>query len=202
MTSREGGYHLVSVPLMSPNPLLGLRREPANEDLIFGFAGSIKGKLQIHTRFSETKWENLLPVEDTSALPADFESAKKVLEDQRPDDQKRFLYGTSIEALIRNEVHKLWLLNYSHPDTTLGAHSWGIFLEQDGRLQPLYVYKPASTKDPFVAYFTAAVDLDRDGTDELIVEASYRIGTAYKVISSVGGKYQEMFTSYYRGPAQ
>jgi hypothetical protein len=201
MTTREGGYHLVSVPLMSPNPFLGLRHEPANEDLIFGFAGSLKGKLQLHTRLSETKWENLLPVEDTSALPAGFEAAQALLDDHPSDDHKRFFYGTSIEALIRNEVRKLWLFNYSHPDTTLGTHPWGVFLEQDGHLQPLYVYKPTSAKDPYVAYFTAAVDLDRDGTDELIIEASYRIGTAYKVISNVGGKYQETFTSYYRGPA-
>ena len=47
-----------------------------------------------------------------------------------------------------------------------------------------------------------AVDLNQDGTDELVLEASYRIGTAYKVISSVVGKYQEIFTSYYRGPAK
>ena len=40
-----------------------------------------------------------------------------------------------------------------------------------------------------------------DGTDELVVEASYRIGTAFKVISMVDGKYQEIFTSYYRGPS-
>src|SRR5262249_801451 len=155
----------------------------------------------IHTRLSETKWENLLPVEDPSGLPADFESAKKLLDDHPSDAHQRFLYGTSIEALIRNQVHKLWLFNYSHPDTTLGNHPWGVFLEEDGHLQPLYIFKSTNSADPYVAYFTAALDLDRDGTDELIIEASYRIGTAYKVISSVGGKYQEVFSSYYRGPA-
>jgi hypothetical protein len=43
--------------------------------------------------------------------------------------------------------------------------------------------------------------LDGDGTDELIIEASYRLGTAYKVISASGGKFREVYTSYYRGPA-
>ena len=109
--------------------------------------------------------------------------------------------ASAIEAMMRNRVSKLWLLNYSHPDTTIGTHPWGIFLEENGGLVPLYIYKPTKPDDPYVAYFTAAVDLDQDGTDELVVEASYRIGTAYKVISSSGGKYQEAFTSYYRGPA-
>jgi len=169
--------------------------------LIFGFAGNIKGKMEIRTKFSETKWENLLPVEDTASLPAGYETAKKLLDDHSAGGEQRFLYGTSIEALIRNRINKVWLLNYSHPDTTMGTHPWGIFLEEAGGLQPLYIYKPANSDDAYVAYFAAALDLNQDGTDELVVEASYRIGTAYKVISSAGGKYQETFTSYYRGPA-
>jgi hypothetical protein len=200
MSSNEGGYHLVSLAAMAINPFLGLRREPAAEDLIFGLAGQLKGKLQIHTKLSETKWENLLPVEDPANLPAGYLSAKELLDDNSSDGQQRFLYGTSIEALIHNRINTLWLLNYSHPDTTMGSHPWGIFLEENGRLQPLYIYKPSTPDDPYVAYFIASVDLDQDGNDELVVEASYRIGTAYKVISNRGGKYQEVFTSYYRGP--
>jgi len=161
----------------------------------------VKGQIQIHPKLSETKWENLLPVEDPAGLPAGWESAKQLLDDHSSDGQTRFLYGTSIEALIRNRLSKLWLLNYSHPDTTMGTHPWGVFVESAGSLEPLYIYKPASLDNAYVAYFVAAVDLNQDGSDELIIEASYRIGTAYKVISSVGGKYQETFTSYYRGPA-
>jgi hypothetical protein len=202
MTSSEGGYHLISVPAMPINPFLALRREPAPEDLIFGIAGPVKGKLQVHTKLSETKWENLLPVEDPENLPAGYLSAKELLDDHPADQQQqRFLYGTSIEALMRNRLSKLWLLNYSHPDTTIGTHPWGIFLEENGGLVPLYIYKPTNGENPYVAYFTASVDLDQDGNDELVVEASYRIGTAYKIISSTAGKYQETFTSYYRGPA-
>jgi hypothetical protein len=201
MTSIEGGYHLVSLATMPIDPFLGIRKEPAPQDLIFGFAGPMKGKMQIHTRLAETKWENLLPVEDPASLPSGYETARRLLDDQAADGQQRFLYGTSIEALIRNRVTKLWLLNYSHPDTTMGSHPWGLFVEEAGGLQPLYIYKPANSDDPFVAYFTASLDLNQDGNDELIVEASYRIGTAYKVISAAGGKYQEIFTSYYRGPA-
>ena len=201
MTSIEGGYHLVSVAAMASNPFLGVRKEPAPQDLIFGFAGPMKGKIQIHTRLSETKSENLLPVEDPVNLPAGYLSAKEVLDDPSSGGQQLFLYGTSIEALIRNRIRKVWLLNYSHPDTTIGRHPWGIFVEQAEGLQPLYIYKGASSDDSYVAYLTASVDLDQDGNDELVVEASYRIGTAYKIISSAGGKYQERFTSYYRGPA-
>jgi len=200
LASNEGGYHLVSLPAMAINPFLGLRREPAADDMIFGFAGQLKGKLQIHTKLSETKWENLLPVEDPANLPAGYLSAKELLDDNTSDGQQRFLYGTSIEALIHNRINKLWLLNYSHPDTTMGSHPWGIFLEENGRLQPLYIYKPSTPDDPYVAYFIASVDLDQDGNDELVVEASYRVGTTYKVISISGGKYQEVLTSYYRGP--
>jgi len=200
MTSTEGGYHLVSVPSM-PSAFLGLRREPAGEDLILGFAGPLKGKLQLHTKFSETKWENLLPVEDPANFPAGYESAKSLLDDHPPEGQQRFLYGTSIEAVVQGKLSKLWLLNYSHPDTTMGTHPWGIFIEDGARLDPLYIFKPGNSGDPYVAYLVASVDLNQDGTDELLIEASYRIGTTYKVISKVGGKYQETFTSYYRGPA-
>src|SRR5439155_3358534 len=189
MTSSEGGYHLVSVAAMASDPFLGVRKEPAPQDLIFGFAGPMKGRIQLRTKLSETKWDNLLPVEDPTNLPAGYESAKQLLDDHSADGQQRFLYGTSIEALIKNKLNKLWLLNYSHPDTTIGTHPWGIFVEEAGGLQPLYIYKPASSADPYVAYFTASLDLNQDGTDELIIEASYRIGTAYKVISSMGGKY-------------
>jgi hypothetical protein len=200
MPSSEGGYHLVSLATMASEPFLGVRKEPAPEDVIFGFSGSIKSKTQIHMKLAETKWENLLPVEDTANLPAGYESAKQLLDDHPPEGQQRFLYGTSIEAFMRDHLSTLWLLNYSHPDTSMGRHPWGIFLEENGGLQPLYIYKPSDSDDSYVAYFTAAVDLNQDGTDELIVEASYRAGTAFKVISNVGGKYQEILTSYYRGP--
>jgi hypothetical protein len=201
MTTTEGGYHLVSLAAMPADPFLGVRREPAPQDLIFGFAGPIKGRIQLRTKLEETKWANLLPVEDPATLPAGYEAARQLLDDHTGDGQMRFLYGTSIEALVSNRLSKLWLLNYSHPDTTMGTHPWGIFVEEAGGLQPLYVYKPSSSSEPYVAYFTASLDLNQDGSDELVVEASYRIGTAYKVISFSGGKYQETFTSYYRGPA-
>src|SRR5262249_42541562 len=200
LTSSEGGYHLVSVAAMPIEPLLALRKEPAPQDLIFGFAGPLKKKLEIHTKLSETKWENLLPIEDPAGLPGGYISAQELLDDHPTDDHKRFLYGTSIEAFAGNRLNKFWLLNYSNPDTNVGTHPWGIFVEEAGALRPVYVHKPTSSDDAYVAYFTAAVDLDQDGTDELIVEASYRIGTAFKVISNASGKYREVLTSYYRGP--
>jgi hypothetical protein len=167
---------------------------------VFGFAGRSKGRLQLRTKLSETKWENLLPVEDPAGLPSGYDKAKQLLDDGKAGTQ-RYLYGTSIEALVRNRMSKLWLLNYSHPDTTMGTHPWGIFMEDGSDLQPLYIFKPNGSGDPYVAYFTASMDLNQDGTDELVVEASYRIGTAFKVISMAGGKYQEVLTSYYRGPS-
>lgn len=201
MTSTEGGYHLVSLPAMPLSPFLGVRKEAAPEDLLIGFAGPTKGKLLLRTKLSETKWENLLPVEDPATLPAGYASAKEQLDDHTSNGQQRFLYGTSIEARIRNRPAKLWLLNYSHPDTTMGTHPWGIFEERNGGLETLYIFKPVASGDPYVAYFTASIDLNQDGSDELIVEASYRVGTAFKVLSNVNGKYQEIFSSYYRGPA-
>jgi len=199
MSSSEGGYHLVSVPLAPSSPFLGLRRQASSEDLIFGFAGAVKRKPQIRTRLSETRWENLLPVEDAAALPFGYEAARQLLGGDEATDQPRFLYGTSIEALVQNRSSKLWLLNYSHPDTTMGNHPWGIFAERPGGLDPLYIFKPAKSDNDYVAYFTAAIDLNQDGSDELVIEASYRNGTAYKIISAAGGKYDEIYTSYYRG---
>jgi hypothetical protein len=205
MTTTEGGYHLVSVAAMPAEPFMGVRQEASGENLIFALAGNLKSK-HVRTKFSETKWENSLPVENPADVPAGYETAKQLLEDSndnaKPEAGQRFLYGTSIEALIRNRLSKLWLLNYSHPDTTIGTHPWGIFLEQsDGALEPLYIYKPSASEQQYVAYFVASVDLNGDGTDELVIEASYRLGTAFKVISAPNGKYQETYTSYYRGPA-
>jgi hypothetical protein len=199
MTTTEGGYHLVSLAVPAQDAFLGTRKEPAPGDLIFGFSGPIKRRLQLRTKLAETKWENLLPVEDPTALPAGYEAAKQLLDDHK-DEGPRYLYGTSIEATVGNRLSTAWLLNYSHPDTTKGTHPWGIFVEEEGGLRPLYIYKPSGIDEPFVAYFTASLDLNQDGADEFVVEASYRVGTAYKVISSVNGKYQEVFTSYYRGP--
>ncbi|HLH31902.1 MAG TPA: hypothetical protein VKY31_11925 [Terriglobia bacterium] len=200
MTTTEGGYHLVSLPAVPRDPFLGVRKEPSPETLVFGFAGRTKGRLQLRTRLSETKWENLLPVEDPADLPAGYEQAKQLLEDGKSETQ-RYLYGTAIEATVRNRLSKIWLLNYSHPDTTKGTHPWGIFIEEGSGLQPLYIYKPDASSDPYVAYLTASLDLNQDGSDELIVEASYRIGTAFKVLSLSGSNYREILTSYYRGPS-
>ncbi len=199
MTTTEGGYHLASLAAAPVDPFLGIRKEPSPDDVVFGFAGPMKGRIHLKTKLSETKWENSLPVEDPAGLPPGFEMAKQLLDDGKTEGQ-RFLFGTSIEAIVRKQMATLWLLNYSHPDTTKGSHPWGIFMEDGGGLQPLYIYKPSGTEDPFVAYFTAALDLNQDGNDELVVEASYRLGTAYKVISMTGAKYEEIFTSYYRGP--
>jgi hypothetical protein len=199
MTTTEGGYHLISLAVPAVYPFFRVRKEPSPEDVVFAFSGPTKGHLQLHTRSSETKWENLLPVEDPAALPAGYEMARQLLDDH--SEGQRFIYGTSIDAMVRRRIGTVWLLNYSHPDTAKGTHPWGIFLEEDGGLQPLYVYKPSPTDDPFVAYLTAALDLNQDGTDELVIEASYRAGTSYKVISLTGGRYQEVFTSYYRGPS-
>lgn len=201
MTTTEGGYHLVSLPAMARDPFLGIRKDPAPETLVLGFAGRSKGRPQLRTKLSETKWENLLPVEDPSGLPQAYEKAEQLLDDGK-SDVHRYLYGMSFEAMVRNRVSKLWLLNYSHPDTTMGTHPWGIFMEDGSDLQALYIFKPdVGSGEPYVAYFTAALDLNQDGTDEFLIEASYRVGTAYKVISMSGGKYQEIFTSYYRGPS-
>ena len=199
MTTVEGGYHLVSVPLVPSSPFLGVRRGASSEDLIIAFAGPLRKKLLVQPRLSETRWENLLPAEDPMDLPSGYETAKKLLDDGAPSDQRRFLYGTAIQASVQNRSSKLWLLNYSHPDTTMGTHPWGIFAERAGGLDPLYIFKPAKSENDYAAYFTAAVDLNQDGSDELVVEASYRKGTAYKIISAAGGRYAETYTSYYRG---
>jgi hypothetical protein len=199
MTAMEGGYHLVSVPLVPSSPFLGIRRQASSEDLIFAFAGPMKKKVAVQTRLSETRWEKLLPVEDPADLPPGYETAKQLLDDGGSPDQRRFLYGTAIQASIENRTTKLWLLNYSHPDTAIGTHPWGIFAERQGGLDALYITKPAKSDSDYVAYFTAAVDLNQDGSDELVVELSYRNGTAFKVISPTAGKYSDVYTSYYRG---
>ena len=85
---------------------------------------------------------------------------------------------------------------------TMGTHPWGIFLEKpDGSLESLYVYKPSPSEQQYAAYFVASLDLNGDGNDDLVIEASYRLGTAFKVISLSDAKYRESYTSYYRGPA-
>ncbi|HEY2381659.1 MAG TPA: hypothetical protein VGK48_10825 [Terriglobia bacterium] len=200
MTTTEGGYHLVSAAIAPRDPFFGVRKEPSPETLVVGFAGRARGRLQLRTKLSETKWANSLPAEDPADMPAGYGNAKQLLDDGT-SGVMRYLYGTSIEAMVRGRLSKLWLLNYSNPDTTMGTHPWGIFIEDGSQIQPLYIFKPEGKGASYVAYFTASVDLDQDGTDELVVEASYRIGTAFKVISMTEAKYQEIFSSYYRGPS-
>jgi len=103
MTTTEGGYHLVSMAAMPQQPFMGVRQEASGENLIFAFAGNLKSK-HVRTKFSETKWENSLPVENADDLPAGYEATKQSLEDPGNAAPQRFLYGTSIEALIRNRV--------------------------------------------------------------------------------------------------
>src|SRR5262249_7558653 len=97
MTTTEGGYHLVSLAATPRDPFLGVRKEPSPDTLVFAFAGRSRGRLQLRTRLSETKWENLLPVEDAAILPRGYEKAKQLLDDGTSDVQ-RYLYGTEIEA--------------------------------------------------------------------------------------------------------
>jgi hypothetical protein len=49
MTTTEGGYHLVSLPVMPRDPFLGIRKEPSPETLVFGFAGRSKARPQLRT---------------------------------------------------------------------------------------------------------------------------------------------------------
>jgi len=62
-----------------------IRRTAQKGDLIFGFAGNLKSK-HLRAKFSETRWENLLPVEDAADLPAGYEAARELLDEHRLPD--------------------------------------------------------------------------------------------------------------------
>src|SRR5207249_4532122 len=106
-----GGFHAA-----------GSLSRPAKRTLPWQFGLRLRRKSETQTPPEEVFGNQMgtpVPVEDAADLPAGYEAVKELLDDRNSNAPQRFIYGTSIEALIRNRLNKLWLLNYSHPDTTM-----------------------------------------------------------------------------------
>jgi hypothetical protein len=97
-------------------------------------------------------------------------------------------------ALVQKRVEKLWLLNYADPDLSRGTRPWGIFKETPAGLIPVFI----SRGGKYHADLFAGIDADRDGNDDLVVEARYATGMSYKVIALLDGTYRELRDTYYK----
>ncbi len=184
-----------------------------NEDLIIGIAGNLK-KYPI-VRLPSTEIKNsidephFLPEEYTKLL--DMPIVKKRL----GKDQKKFrassiiVEGHSIKATIDSKHPKqetLWIIRWkTESDAPFfeGMMLWGIFNVTKNGLKPIYL---SNKIDPSLRYdykywpeFIAAVDLDVDGIDELILHAGYSEGSSYKVFAFKKNRFVEIYNSEYYG---
>jgi len=120
----------------------------------------------------------------------------------------RQIYGHSIKAAVdrkTKDAEVLWLINWyfnREEDEGEGNTLWGIFKEGKKYLRPLFISK-LGTLEEYDSYyegrFVAAVDLDGDEIDELIIGAKYYEGKNYKVFALRDGKYVEVYNSFYFG---
>jgi hypothetical protein len=191
----RGGYHLASgSAVRSPGPVVP-ERAPSQENIVFAAAGLPGPPPQVRTRLTQTPWREGIPVESPDDLPVGYGAARTRLAPASPDGARRVLYGSSMRALLQKRVETLWLLNYGDPDLKRGSHPWGIFIAGPMGLLPVYIGPEA---EGFHANLFAGIDADRDGNDDLVVEARTAGGTLYKVIALVNGSYREIRTTYLR----
>ena len=187
-----GGYYLVSTPAPQITALQP-QQTPRPENVVFGVAGLTGPPPQVRTRLTQTPWKNDAPIERADDLPENYQSVRQALYANAPDANQRVVYGSSMLALIQKRVEKLWLLNYADPDLSRGTRPWGIFKETPAGLIPVFI----SRGGKYHADLFAGIDADRDGNDDLVVEARYGTGMSYKVIALVDGTYREMRDTYY-----
>jgi hypothetical protein len=197
----RGGYHLASgAAVRAPGPIVP-DRTPTQENIVFAAAGLPGPPPQVRTRLTQTPWRDGIPVESPDDLPAGYAAAKARLAPFSPDAARRIVYGSSMRALLQKRVETLWLLNYGDPDLKRGSHPWGIFIAGPVGLLPVYIATAVEHdggRASFHANLFAGIDADRDGNDDLVVEARSAAGVSYKVIAVVNGTYREIRTSYLR----
>ena len=193
--SNQGGYHLVSSASIVSTGLVKPDRAPSADNIVFGLAGLSGLPPQVRTRLTQTPWRNGLPVESPDDLPDGYANVKTILDASPENGVHRIVYGSSMKAMVNGRVEKVWLLNYGAANAVSGPHSWGIFVEEPTGLRSLF-----ASSGNYHADIYAGIDADRDGNDDLLVQARYDRGTAYLVIARINGEYRQTRTSYRRSP--
>src|SRR5262245_33630163 len=135
-------YYLVWSPAIQTVGPIRPQQAPSQDRIVFGVAGLPGPPPQVRTRLTQTPWKNEAPVESPDDLPVGYTEAKQDLRSSPLNGLHPVVYGSSMLALVRKRVEKLWLLNYGDPDLTRGTHPWGIFMETSTGLNALYVYRP------------------------------------------------------------
>ena len=199
MTSTEGGYHFVSLPLVPFQPV----SRCAAPGFVGGFDLRFRRSVEKEDHGSDAVFGN--PMGKSSTRRECRRSSSGIRNSEAIAQRQRRIRPTALplrnlDSGIDPESNHQTLASQLQPSGhNDGDTSVGNFRRAFRRSRAVYVSKPAKSDNEYVAYLTAAVDLNQDGTDELVVEASYRNGTAYKVISATAGKYSDIYTSYYRG---
>jgi hypothetical protein len=97
----------------------------------------------------------------------------------------------------------LWLVGWvaSGPKSGELDTAWAVCREQGSRLKPLAVIYDATGDyaGKYRAEVVAAVDLDNDGADELVLSASYGEGSGYKVFTWKAGSLVQAYDAAYFG---
>lgn len=209
-----GCYYLTSgFPLVPPGPLFPIEW-PKDQNLIFAIAGTVSTPPAIHLPLFDVPTDQYgQPRMDPEFLPPqyalilDLPAVRAALADSIPTArvEETIVFGNCLVAHWGANSDTLWTINHSwraEHQEPLWKH-WGILRADDEGFVPLYLQGPVAMLQNYGSFidarFVAALDLDGDGYDELVVGASYYEGNNYRVFSWQTEKLVEVYDSFYYG---
>ncbi|OPY78017.1 MAG: hypothetical protein A4E64_00933 [Syntrophorhabdus sp. PtaU1.Bin058] len=205
----SGCWYMGSESLGEKNRVFYPVSDVDDSNLIFGIAGEVKRRPELRLPVTMT-------TEDPYFLPQGYQGLLDLPEMKRNlgeqyDKFKRsvaIISGNAIKAVVdkeRREPDILWLIQWR---TKPGAWSyeenvWGIFKVVQGGFVPLYISKAADDSGMYDklyrVYFLAAVDLDGDGLDEIVIRVRQYEGRHYEVLTLKDNGFVEAYVSFYYG---
>jgi hypothetical protein len=128
---------------------------------------------------------------------------------ERPHDDLEQFVSQDLEITLdprrgRERIRSLyWYFDRLIPEASAyWAQVWGLFREQDGHWRPLHVWSSAyaGLRSHEHVVVLAAVDLDGDGIDELIVERRLYEGRTWLIVGWEHDRPVVLYESGYDGP--
>jgi hypothetical protein len=211
--SYTGCWYMGSNSLMEKNLVFHYANYVDDRDLVFGITGNIKERPIVRLPvISYTKDSFFLPKGYQSLL--DLSEIKRKLGDKYNDFIKsiKTTSGSTMRASVNKGVKEpdiLWLLQWrtdgndpSYPHN-MQENIWGIFKAVKEGFEPLYISETASGSGEYDKLygveFVAAVDLNGDELDEIIIRVSLYEGRYYKVFTLKNNILVGVYNSFYFG---
>lgn len=177
------------------NLIFAIAGEPANMPLVrlplFDIPRNENGTFTENAAFLPRNYRALLELTEMKALFDD--STRQSIE----------MFGNAIVATIAQRPDTLWAINFFWSPDRPNSNLFGIFREMAEGYEPLFLEGNTPSKSDYdymyFACFTAAVDLDGDKHDEIVVRALYSEGSAYTVFSLHEGRLVRTYSSFYQG---